>query len=80
MYQIVWEALVLFYFRVKTPVQILVILFPRTQYSIQIIMSPFRLVFIKYCTTQKEITRQTDLYLVILSSKTYVFEDNLTKY
>ena len=30
--------------------------------------------------TQKEITSQTDSYLVILSSKTYVFENNLTKY
>ena len=30
--------------------------------------------------TQKEITSQTDKYLVILSSKTYVFESNLTKY
>ena len=28
---------------------------------------------------QKEITCQTDQYLVILFSKTYVFEDNLTK-
>ena len=30
--------------------------------------------------TQKEITSQTDLYLVNLSSKTYVFEDKLTKF
>ena len=30
--------------------------------------------------TQKEITNQSDLYLVILSSKTYVFEYKLTKY
>ena len=30
--------------------------------------------------TQKEITSQTDSYLVILSSKTYIFEDRLTKY
>ena len=31
--------------------------------------------------TQKEITSQTDdKYLVILSSKTYVFEDKITKY
>ena len=30
--------------------------------------------------TQKEITSQTDNYLVISSSKSYVFEDNLTKY
>ena len=30
--------------------------------------------------TQKEITSQIDQYLVILSSKTYVFEDNLTKF
>ena len=30
--------------------------------------------------TQKEITSQTDLYLVSLSSKTYVFEDKMTKY
>ena len=30
--------------------------------------------------TQKEITSQTDKYLVILSSKTYVFEDKLTEY
>ena len=29
--------------------------------------------------TQKEITSQTDYYLVILSSKTYVFEDSMTK-
>ena len=29
---------------------------------------------------QKEITSQTDEYLVIMSSKTYVFEDNLTEY
>ena len=29
---------------------------------------------------QKEIISQTDLYLVSLSSKTYVFEDKLTKY
>ena len=27
----------------------------------------------------KEITSQTDLYLVILYSKTYVFEDKTTK-
>ena len=33
-------------------------------------------------TARKEITSQTDLYLVSLSSKTYkhVFEDKLTKY
>ena len=31
-------------------------------------------------TAQKEITSQTDEYFVISSSKTYVFEDNLTKY
>ena len=30
--------------------------------------------------TLKEITSQSDSYLVILSSKTYVFEDKLTKY
>ena len=30
--------------------------------------------------TQKEITSQTDKHLVILSSKTYGFEDKLTKY
>ena len=30
--------------------------------------------------TQKEITSQTDLNLVILSSKTYVFEEKMTKY
>ena len=30
-------------------------------------------------TTQKEITSQTDEYIVILSSKTYVFEDKSTK-
>ena len=30
--------------------------------------------------TQKESTSQTDQYLVSLSSKTYVFEDKLTKY
>ena len=29
--------------------------------------------------TQKEITSQTDWYLVSLSSKIYVFEDKLTK-
>ena len=29
---------------------------------------------------QKEITSQTDLYLVIFTSKTYVFEDKMTKY
>ena len=29
---------------------------------------------------QKEITSQTDYYLVILSSKTYVSEHDLTKY
>ena len=29
---------------------------------------------------QKEITSQTDRYLVILSSKAYVFEGKLTKY
>ena len=29
---------------------------------------------------EKEITSQTDQYLVILSSIIYVFEDNLTKY
>ena len=29
---------------------------------------------------QRELTSQTDLYLVILSSKTYVFEDKMTKY
>ena len=31
-------------------------------------------------TTQKEITSQTDQWIVILSSKTYGFEDKLTKY
>ena len=30
--------------------------------------------------SQKEITSQTDLYIVILSSKRYVFEDKMTKY
>ena len=30
--------------------------------------------------TQKEITSQTDYYLAILSSKTYVFEDKMTQY
>ena len=30
--------------------------------------------------TQKEIISQTDYYLDILSSKTNVFEDNLTNY
>ena len=30
--------------------------------------------------TLKEITSQTYWYLVILSSKTYVFEDKMTKY
>ena len=28
----------------------------------------------------QKLTGQTDKYLVILSSKTYVFEDNMTKY
>ena len=31
-------------------------------------------------STEKEITSQTDSYLVILSSNKYVFEDKLTKY
>ena len=30
--------------------------------------------------TQKEITSQTDLHLISLSSKAYVFEDQMTKY
>ena len=30
--------------------------------------------------TQKQVTSKTDLDLIILSSKTYVFEDKLTKY
>ena len=30
--------------------------------------------------TLREIISQNDLYFVRLSSKTYVFEDNLTKY
>ena len=34
----------------------------------------------EYVTSQKETTSRTDSYLVILSSKTYVFEDKLTKY
>ena len=34
----------------------------------------------KYGGTLKEIISQTDEYLVILSSKTYVFEDKMTKY
>ena len=34
----------------------------------------------KKLTTKKEITSQTDRYLVILSSKAYVFEGKLTKY
>ena len=34
----------------------------------------------QWASTKEEITSQTDLYVVILSSKTYVFEDNLTKY
>ena len=34
----------------------------------------------QYDSTPNEITSQTDLYLVILSSKTYVFEDKLIKY
>ena len=34
----------------------------------------------KEITTQKEITSQTDKYVVILSSKSYVFEDKLTTY
>ena len=32
------------------------------------------------CITLKEIISQTDSCLVSLSSKTYVFEDKLTKY
>ena len=32
------------------------------------------------CFTLKEIISQTDKYLVSLSSKTYVFEDKLTKH
>ena len=31
-------------------------------------------------TTLREIISQTDSYLVSLSSKTYVFEDKMTKY
>ena len=31
-------------------------------------------------STQQEITSHTDKYLVNLSSKTFVFEDKLTKY
>ena len=31
-------------------------------------------------SSQKEITSQADYYLVILSSKTYVFEDKLSKH
>ena len=30
--------------------------------------------------TLKEIINQTDLYLIILSSKTYIFEDKMTQY
>ena len=30
--------------------------------------------------TLKELISQTDLYLVSLSSKTYVYEDKMTKY
>ena len=50
---------------------------------------PFTLIFEKSCylikvpvclPSQKEITSQTDYYLVIMSSKTFVFEDKLTKY
>ena len=33
----------------------------------------------KECSTLKEITCQTEQYLVILSSKTYLFEYKLTK-
>ena len=33
-----------------------------------------------YKTANKEITSQTDLYLVSLSSETYDFEDKITKY
>ena len=33
-----------------------------------------------HVSIQKERNSQTDLYLVILSSKTYVFEDKMTKY
>ena len=36
-------------------------------------------VYFGLSSTQKEIIGQTDLYLVVLSSKTYVFEDKLTK-
>ena len=35
---------------------------------------------LSHSCTQKEITSQTDLYLVILSSRTYVFEDKMTKF
>ena len=34
----------------------------------------------KIASTQKKLISQTDKDLVILSSKTYVFEDKLTKY
>ena len=35
---------------------------------------------IRNIEAQQAMTGQTDLYLVILSSNTYVFEDKLTKY
>ena len=35
--------------------------------------------FYIFIRTQKEITSTIDLYLVILSSKAYVFEDKTTK-
>ena len=40
-----------------------------------------KITFVASCLfpSQKEITSQTDEYLVILSSKTYVFEAKLTK-
>ena len=34
----------------------------------------------RVASSKKEITIQTDQYLVISSSKTYVFEDKMTKY
>ena len=47
--------------------------------SILFVLLSFNSQYDKACS-QKEIISQTDLYVVILSSKTYVFEDKLTMY
>ena len=49
------------------------------KYGCQIFISFYGINRIYYRSSQKEITYQTDKCLVILSSKTYVFEDKLTK-